>query len=86
MRIEAGSQNASRIPGTYAYPVHRYNPAGVEAVTKVRGKTGRALQAAAQHVKPMTDTNQRDPIYEISRSTRAAKYLGVRGQHVNRLA
>lgn len=35
MRVESGSMNASRIPGTYAYPVQRYNNRPVESVSRV---------------------------------------------------
>lgn len=90
MRIEAGSQNASRIPGNYAYPVQRYNRAQVQAVNGIRGEgAGRALKAAAaaqQRSGQGSQTVMRDPIYEITHSTRAAKYLGTRGQFVNLLA
>lgn len=39
MRIEGGSQNASRIPGVYAYPVWKYNNQPVESVNQVRGNS-----------------------------------------------
>ena len=39
MRIESGSQNASRITGTYAYPLRKYNTSAVEEVSPAAGRT-----------------------------------------------
>ena len=90
MRIEAGSQNASRIPGSYAYPVQRYNRTGVQAVNGIRGQgAGHALKVAAsaqQRDNQAPRTVMRDPIYEITHSTRASKYLEMKGQLVDQLA
>ena len=47
MRIETGSQNASRIEGLYAYPKVQYNRAPLEAVDKVQGRN-RDTGAAAR--------------------------------------
>ena len=88
MRIETGSQNASRVPGNFAYVQHRYNPAEVESVGSIRGQAGRQLrEAAAAQARPHPSTQavMRDPVYEITHSTRAAKYLGT-GSLVDRLA
>jgi len=38
MIIETGSQNVSRIPGHYAYPVRRYNTSPVNEIPAVRGR------------------------------------------------
>jgi len=45
MRIEGGSQNASRTPGVYAYPLHRYNPDPVEGIAAIRRSTNRPFQS-----------------------------------------
>ncbi len=37
MILEGGSQNASRIPGQYAYPVQRYQSNPIESVSAIRG-------------------------------------------------
>ena len=37
MILEGGSQNASRIPGQYAYPVQRYQANPIESVSAIRG-------------------------------------------------
>ncbi len=39
MFIETGSQNASRIPGVYAYPIQRYSSQGVTGVGAIEAKT-----------------------------------------------
>ena len=89
MRIETGSQNASRIPGNYAYVQQRYNQSAVESVGRIRGEDGRALReaaAASGRPHPNPEALMRDPIYEVHRSTRAARFIGATGNFVDRFA
>lgn len=54
MRIESGSQNASRIPGVFAYPVHHYSSSPIEAVGIVKGQNPRILELGGQELKSQT--------------------------------
>ena len=38
MLIETGSQNASSIPGVYAYPIHNYSNQALAPVARITGK------------------------------------------------
>jgi len=38
MRIESGSQNASRTPDVYVYPIRKYSNAALEEISNVRPK------------------------------------------------
>ena len=90
MRIETGSQNASRIPGNYAYIQQRYNPTAVESVEGIQGDAGRALREtgpvqprrnqAADNPAPM-----RDPVYDFSRTNSTPKFINT-GSLVDRFA
>src|SRR5688572_29673841 len=46
MTIETGSQNASRTPGVFAYPVQKYNPSPVESVKEVKERSPRPSSGA----------------------------------------
>jgi hypothetical protein len=86
MRIEGGSQNVSRVPGHYAYVAPSYNPGPVEPVERIRARMSQASAPAQGMSGPGGLDLMRDPIYEITHSTRAAKYLGAKGLFVDRLA
>ncbi len=86
MRIEGGSQNVSRVPGQYAYVAPSYNPGGVEPVEKIRARMSQAMSFPTNSQDHRGLDLMRDPIYEITHSTRASKYLGAKGVFVDRLA
>jgi len=95
MIIETGSQNASRTPGLYAYPVRRYNTSSVEQVSAVQGRNSSVkknsnIQAETLHKnQPVSEKEAREfasySPASISRNKSAYSPSNVRGLHVNML-
>jgi len=93
MIIETGSQNASRTPGLYAYPVRRYNQSSVEGVSAVQGKNFQIKQnRQIQNHLPQNPTSSDHISQELKlygpashKSTAAAGKSFSTGIHVNLL-
>ena len=78
--IEGGSQNVSRIPGQYAYPVQRYQSAAISPVGAVRAHPAALEHAmAARSGDALTRTRETYPrrelfrpdLYEVKTRTKA---------------
>jgi len=90
VRIETGSQNLSRIPGNYVYPLVRYNPNPVEDVNAVKARIGRAPDLYSDpmsRLKPLEDESDRLKLYRPENAFRPGKLLEeLTGRRLNLLA
>lgn len=60
MEIYTGSTNASRIPGHYAYPVHRYNNQPIEPIGRLQGNTPDHVRKVQNHLDRINADEMRE--------------------------
>lgn len=72
MILEGGSQNASRIPGQYAYPVQRYQPGPIEPISSIRSNALSGRRAIHSREESGDDVGA---LLERSRQTHPRKEL-----------
>ncbi len=51
MVVESGSPNASRIPGIYAYPIHRYSNQAISPISGVNPSNTKTVSIQANALK-----------------------------------